>query len=524
MPISSDSRGDTNPSPQAEPLGIWRWIALAFVSLVALGLRLFCLSCKPIWFDEAFSVEVARVTWPNFLHLLWWREANMSFYYLLLRGWLHFGQSPFFVRSLSALIAAATVAVVYWLGSLLYDRRTGLIAAAFLAFNAYHIRYAQEARSYALFALLATLSCGFLIAFLQQPSRTRRISYLLTSILAFYAHFYALLLIVAQWLALRCVDDARSASEGSGSAGEPWVVNAKNILKNWRIITGGAVPVLIFVAKTGAGPIKWIKRPGISYLARFTGDITNGWPVIYLVGCALAMFVVGRNLFRPRKTWNEWRVQFLSIWLLFPVLLTVLLSLARPVFLPRYMIFCIPALVILTAAGIGSIRPIWLGGVAAGAILLLSARSVPFVYSHDFDTERDGSIAASDFILNHSLPNDAVLFHIAETRIPYEYVRSLRSGKNTARPGFNLHLGPEIVFPYHGTGLDYRDFTGKPSPDLLRKELPRYSNVWVMLMNNGTPMKPDPTTVMLSEILPQMFPRIQNWQFAKVELRLYGKQ
>lgn len=524
MPISSDSRRSTDSSPKTEPLGIWRWITLAFLLFVALGLRLFCLACKPFWFDEAFSVEVARVTLPNFLHLLWWREANMSLYYLLLRGWLQFGHSPFIVRSLSALIAAATIAVVYWLGSLLYDRRTGIIAAGLLAFNAYHVRYAQEARSYALFAFLGTLSCGFLIAFLHQPTSAKRKAYFLISILAVYAHFYALLLIVAQALALRCIRDGSTDSESPGPVEESWFVNAKEIRKNWWIIAVGAAPVLIFVAKTGAGPIKWIKRPGISDVARFTGDITNGWPLIYLAGCALALFAVGRNLFRRAQTWKEWRVQFLSVWLLFPVLLTALLSFARPVFLPRYMIFCIPALMILTAAGIGSVRPLWLGGVFAGAILLLSARSVPFVYSHDFDNERDGSIAASDFILDHSLPNDGVVFHIAETRIPYEYVRSLRSGENTASPQSNPHFGPEIVFPNHGPGLDYRDFTGKPSPEFLREALPRYSNVWVMLMNNGTLEKPDPTTVMLSQVLPQMFPRMQNWEFAKVELRLYSRQ
>jgi len=116
------------------------------------------------------------------------------------------------------------------------------------------------------------------------------------------------------------------------------------------------------------------------------------------------------------------------------------------------------------------------------------------------------------------------VFHIAETRIPYEYVRSLQSGKNTAGPSFEQHFGPEIVFPHHGPGLDYRDFTGKPSVEFLREELQHYSNVWVMLMNNGTQEKPDPTTVMLTQTLPQMFPHMQAWQFAKVEVRLYSKR
>ena len=137
-----------------------------------IGLRLVCLACKPLWFDEAFSVEVARLDWPNFLHLLWWREANMSFYYLLLRVWLHLGHSPYFIRSLSVIIAAATLPAIYWLARLLFDHRVALISAALFTFNAYDVRYSQEARSYSLLVLLATLSSGLLVWWLGEPFRS----------------------------------------------------------------------------------------------------------------------------------------------------------------------------------------------------------------------------------------------------------------------------------------------------------------------------------------------------------------
>ncbi len=45
-----------------------------------------------------------------------------------------------------------------------------------------------------------------------------------------------------------------------------------------------------------------------------------------------------------------------------------------------------------------------------------------------------------------------------------------------------------------------------------------------MLMNNGPAGDPDPTTVMLTRILPESFPKVQRWQFAKVEVRLYAKE
>jgi len=43
-------------------------------------------------------------------------------------------------------------------------------------------------------------------------------------------------------------------------------------------------------------------------------------------------------------------------------------------------------------------------------------------------------------------------------------------------------------------------------------------------MNNGSPDKSDPTTIMLSRTLPESLPKIQRWQFPRVEVRLYSRQ
>jgi hypothetical protein len=229
---------------------------------------------------------------------------------------------------------------------------------------------------------------------------------------------------------------------------------------------------------------------------------------------------------------------------LLPVGLTVLLSFARPVFLARYMIFCLPALLTLVAAGLARLqesflrqaflRQAWQLAVALTGMMLLCLQGIFFVYGHDFDNERDASGAATDFILEHALPGDAVIFHIAETRIPYEFFRAdfVRSGflrdgqdgKSMASPDFAAQLGPAIVFPYHGTGLDYRDFTGKPTAEFLRTVASGHARVWVMLMNNGATGSPDPTTIMMTGILPEAFPNVLRWQFTKVEVRLYSKE
>ena len=511
---------ESTDASASQPLSV-RWLhGLVLLLLVgaAAAARFYCLSCKPFWFDEAFSVEVARIDWRNFLHLMWWREANMSLYYVLLHMWLWFAHSPYFIRSLSAVISAMTLPAVYWVAKLLFDQRTALIAGALFAINAFSIRYGQEARSYALFVLLATLSSGCLISFLKSANGRAWRAYIVLSVLAVYAHFYALLLIAAHWLIFKWDGIPHDATESVTRS------ILAQLRRAWIVIGISVLPLLIFVAKTGPGPIKWISRPGLRDLWRFSADFTNGIPVVYGIACLLALIPVRRELFARDGRWQVWRVHFLVLWLLFPILLTVILSFARPVFLARYMIFCIPAVVILTAAGLASIRPSWLGATLTAVVLLFSAHFIPFVYGHDFDDERDASGAATNFILDRAQADDGILFHIAETRVPYEFFRSLRAGTSTASPEFKDPLGPEIVFPHHGPGLDYRDFTGKPAEELVRAESAKHSRMWVMLMNNLTKAKPDPTTVMLLQTLPQSLPNMQRWEFARVEVRLYSKE
>jgi mannosyltransferase len=517
MPPQAAGNSSTVPAASSKSRGWAHWITRALLLVICVVVRLVCLTCKPFWFDEAFSVEVARLTWPNFLHLLWWREANMSLYYVLLRAWLHFNQSPYFIRSLSVFMAALTLPAIYWLARLLFDRRVALIAAALFTFNAYDVRYSQEARSYSLFVLLATVSSGLLIWWLAEPSPRRLRGYIAASVLAAYSHFYALLLIAAHWLTLKLTRPPQIADDLTGS----------RLRRAWWSTGILVLPLLAFVAKTGAGPIRWIHRPGPGDLVQFFQHLcgSDRWPLalLYVAACAVAVSSVGPRLWKRDPSRDVWRLQFLLIWFFFPIVLTALLSFARPVFLGRYMIFCLPPLLILAAAGLERLRRPWTLGVALAIMLFFSVQGVFFVYGHDFDNERDASEAASNFILDQAKPVDAILFHIAETRIPYEFSRSLRAGRDTASPNFTDQLGPEIVFPHHARGLDYRDFTGKPAPDLVRQAAWANGRLWLMLMNNGTDEKPDPTTVMLTQTLPEFFPKVQRWRFAKVEVRLYSK-
>jgi len=115
-PVSHDA-GDPRQFSSGQPARTWVSVfTLAILTAGAAALRFLFLARKPFWFDECFSVEVARLSWHDFVRLLWWREANMSLYYVLLREWLYFGLNPFFIRSFSVLCSLATLPAIFWLG------------------------------------------------------------------------------------------------------------------------------------------------------------------------------------------------------------------------------------------------------------------------------------------------------------------------------------------------------------------------------------------------------------------------
>jgi uncharacterized membrane protein len=520
MPLS-DVHVDEQESIRVPPKEPSAWVeGLALLGLMGIGaaLRFSHLTAKPFWFDECFSVELARLQLGSFVRMIWWREATATLYNVVLRAWLHFGQSLFFIRGLSVAFAVATIPAIYWLARQLYDRRVGLLTAALFTCNAFNVRYAQEARTYALFELLATISCGLFIFWLRNPKGSCRRAYILVSILAVYAHMYALLVVAAQWMVLRL------AGAPTVKAGEdPGVQQSR--MRAFRTIVIGVLPLLVFAAKAGAGPIRWIQRPGwhdlLDFWRAFTGASSWLLPAIALLACVAAVGSA-KGMFRGNQAWETWRVQFLLLWLVFPIALTVVLSFLRPIFLPRYMIFCQPALIILMAAGIARLGKLWLIIPALALTVLLAVQGIFFVYGHDFDDQRDGSSAAVNYILDHSEPGDAILFHIAEARAPYEFVRSVRAGRNTASPKFTDRMGPDILFPHFGPGLDYSDLKAKPVPEFLRGAFPNYSRVWVMFMYNrgGGAGR---TTAMLTRLLAESFRDRQCREFPKVEVCLYTK-
>lgn len=143
----------SSPSATARSL----WVALCrlapvLIAALAMALRLYRIDAQSLWFDEGWSVHLAREPLGDALpQIASEGHTHPPGYYLLLMGWVRlWGHSVAAGRALSALTGALTVYLVYLGGRTLCDRPTGLLAAGLLAVSPAHWVYSQEARMYAL--------------------------------------------------------------------------------------------------------------------------------------------------------------------------------------------------------------------------------------------------------------------------------------------------------------------------------------------------------------------------------------
>ncbi len=181
--------------------------ALALVVAAGAALRFATLDTQSLWYDEAVTARLLRLDLGEMLEAIPGSESTPPLYYVLAWLWTHvFGIGEVGLRSLSALLGTATVVVVWALGQRLAGDRAALAAAALAAVNPMLVWFSQEARAYALLALLGALSALLWLRALEEPrARGRLLAWGAAAALAIATHYYAAFLIAPQalWLALR---------------------------------------------------------------------------------------------------------------------------------------------------------------------------------------------------------------------------------------------------------------------------------------------------------------------------------
>ena len=378
------------------------WVVL--LTLGAASLRLFHLGLKSFWGDEAFSIALAEFRWADFRHVLASSEANMALYYLLLRIWSQISDVPWFVRLLSVLAGIATVPAIYFAGKTLFSRRAGIIAALLLALNIFHIRYSQEARSYSLVVLLVTCSSLFFVRNIKSQGRSGGVLYVLSSAAALYAHFFAALVLLAQLVS--------------------WMLLPRR-LRTWayaRYLIAIAVigfPLVLFIASQGVSHLDWVSHPTTRDVYRlfiyFSGNGVTF--VLFLLAIALASreWWLQRS---DRESFDEWSFVFTVLWLLLPILVTLVVSHWKPIFFARFLLVCLPASLLLFGQGLALIRPNRLGLVAVAVVVCASLVSLTSFYRQPGQEDWKGAI---NYLAQNASAGDVLIFASQYCRFPFDY-------------------------------------------------------------------------------------------------------
>ncbi len=385
---------------------------LLLILLAALIVRLPGLASRPLWYDEAFSVLFSSTGPSAMAYGTLTQEAGVAAdihplgYYSLLWLWMKaFGTSPVAVRSLSLLIGLGIVALGYLLASKLFGRQVAALAGWLLALSPFQVHYAQEARMY---ALLALILLGATLAYWQALQGERRWPWLLFAVLAaagMYVHNLAALYLVC--LALTPLFLRRWRALGmtvlSGLAAVvlylPWLLRLPSQLARLRWAY-------------------WVSRPGLSELVRTMLIFVSGLPLpdwalplalfLVILIALTALWATMRALRTAKRSGRR------AAWLLGlaagPVLLMFLVSMWQPVYLDRAMLPAAAVFMIWIAwsFGVPVLPPIArrgallaLGGAfVIGLISFYSYRGFPYAPFGEVNALLRQQVSADEVVLH----------------------------------------------------------------------------------------------------------------------------
>ena len=143
---------------------------MALITIIGGALRFVGLGADSFWLDEALTADFTRLSFGE----LWsydpvYNKANPPGYIALMKLWVQISRSDEWFRASSALAGTLTLPVVYLIGARMGSRRGGLMAAAVLALAGFHVRYSQEARTYAILTFFVALIVLAVIQLVTQP-------------------------------------------------------------------------------------------------------------------------------------------------------------------------------------------------------------------------------------------------------------------------------------------------------------------------------------------------------------------
>jgi mannosyltransferase len=404
--IQHDRPATTSPAaspPAAPPIAPSPFSALLalFPGAAALAICLYGMSDRSMWNNEYATWHATSISFGDFEELLRRTDLAHVVYYMLVRGVMAVaGDEPFALRLPSAIAMALCATIVTLIGRRLLGTPIGVFGGLLFAVIPAVSRYGQEARSYALVTVAAAFATLMLLRAVEKPSRIRLVLYSIGIILMGLIHFVSLTIMAAHFVY--------------------WLHHTRrSVEKRWSIafaVGFGLLGVIWLpaLASHQSASISWIKADKAAILA-FPSDVFLSAPVALAIA-VLAVIGLGYLLFAPSVR-NRPIAAMLAAWALVPPVFVLVTYPLLHMFLPRYVLFVLPAWALLAAAGAylsGALILRFLGPltatVATAAIVWVSLPAQSLVRQSPVDGQPDYA-AAIAAMHERQRPGDGVVFN-----------------------------------------------------------------------------------------------------------------
>jgi 4-amino-4-deoxy-L-arabinose transferase-like glycosyltransferase len=356
--------------------------ALAALIALAVALRFPTLDAQSFWRDEASTALAMDLSLGDLFRHVADLEGMPPLY--MVAAWLWskaFGAGEVGLRSLSALFGTLTVPVAFALGRELAGSRTaGLIAAALTATSPFLVWYSQEARPYALLALLTAVATLQFVRGLEEARAKVLVGWGVAAAAALATHYFAAFLIAPQAAVLlwRAPAGRRAAATGVG------------------IVAATALALAPLVLAQRDGRVDWVSDTSLRSRAT---DVAKHWatgpfgtPVDVAGLLALVLLAAGLALALPRLR-RAWPPAAVAAVAAVAIAGPVVLAVSGPDYvLDRYLIPALVPLFALAATGFAERPPARVAGAALAA--LFTAFTVSIVLDEELQREDWRTVAA----------------------------------------------------------------------------------------------------------------------------------
>lgn len=390
-------------------------LAILFLSLF---IRVYGLGDENIWIDEVFSVRLANLSLSEIVAETS-QDVHTPFYYMILHYWVAiFGDSEFSVRFPSAVFGFLAVFMIYKTGSLIFDKRTGVLSSLILGLSVFHIFYSQDARMYSLMSLLTLVSFYSFIRLLRERSLVFAVGYVLSSALLIYTHYFGVFIIIAQNIYVLTLLPA--SEHDCKLSFRRWVllqVLVTFLFAPWVVV------LVEQILKVRGG--YWIPEPSVETLVK-SFKLYSG-PYLFLpflilslisaVACKKIRGGIDRKRLRESIEGYCWNIRpsdtdkiyLLLLWLLIPIILPFMISkVSTPVYWDRYTIGASLAFYILAAKGISSINYKYAKFAVIGMVIVISSVNV---WKHHTSVNKEKWKEVAGYLDTNAGINDLILFH-----------------------------------------------------------------------------------------------------------------